>query len=224
MHTALKAGSNDIVIIAKNAGSGPNAAGAYFEAHVKFTDGKSQTIVTDNTWEFHPSAPKGKEGRLGALPKQGWKPVTVVKALAAWTALIQKQAPALLAQATQGSLQPVRASLLKSDFLMRSLGRPNRDQIVSMRPDDLTTLEAIDLANGAILTDTLDRGAKKLSAKHWPDSAAFMTWLYQAALCRQPTAHELNAVTSAMGEKVTEQAIADSLWTVLMLPEFQRVR
>ena len=224
LHTSLIAGTNTIVIIAKNAGAGPNAAGAYFEALVRLANGKSQALITDSTWEFHSNAPAGKEGRLGALPKQGWKPVTVVKALPVWTALIQKQAPALLAQAAQGSLQPVRASLLKSDFLMRSLGRPNRDQIVSMRPDDLTTLEAIDLANGAILTDTLSKGAQKLSAKNWPDSVAFITWLYQSTLCRQPTPAELSAFSTAIGEKVTQQAIADSLWTVLMLPEFQRLR
>ncbi len=224
LHTSLVAGDNTIVVIAKNAGSGPNAAGAYVEALVRLANGKSQTLITDSTWEFHPTAPAGKEGRLGALPKKGWKPVTVVKSLPVWTALIQKQAPVLLAQAAQGSLQPVRASLLKSDFLMRSLGRPNRDQIVSMRPDDLTTLEAIDLANGAILTDTLSKGAQNLSAKNWPDSAAFITWLYQSALCRQPTSVELSAFSSAIGEKVTQQAIADSLWTVLMLPEFQRLR
>ena len=47
----------------------------------------------------------------------------------------------------------VRAALLKSNDLMRALGRPNRDQIVSMRPSDLTTLEAISLANG----ETIDR-------------------------------------------------------------------
>jgi Protein of unknown function (DUF1549)/Protein of unknown function (DUF1553)/Planctomycete cytochrome C len=224
LHTSLKPGANAIVLVVKNAGSGPNAAGAYFEARVKLANGQTQTLVTDGTWEYHPKVPEGKEGRLGALPKDGWKPVTVVKALGVWTALIEKQAPALLAQAVQGSQQPVRASLLKSDFLMRSLGRPNRDQIVSMRPDDLTTLEAIDLANGAILTDLLARGAKKLSTENWPNSAAYVTWLFQSTLSRPPTESELTAVTMAIGEKVTEQAAADSLWTVLMLPEFQRVR
>ncbi|MCX6856516.1 MAG: DUF1549 domain-containing protein [Verrucomicrobia bacterium] len=224
LHTALTAGENTIVMIAKNAGAGPNAAGAYFEALLRLADDQMQSIVTDSSWEFHPSAPAGKEGRLGALPKKGWKPVTVVKALGVWSALIQKQAPALLAQAARGSLQPVRASLLKSDFLMRSLGRPNRDQIVSMRPDDLTTLEAIDLANGTILTNILERGAKKLSAEKWANSAAFVTWLFQSTLCRNPTDSERSALISVIGDQVTEQAVADSLWSLVMLPEFQRVR
>jgi hypothetical protein len=93
-----------------------------------------------------------------------------------------------------------------------------------MRPDDLTTLEAIDLANGTILTNTLDRGAKNLMAKNWPNSESFITWLYQATLSRQPTTPERSALSEAMGGKVTEQSIADSLWAIVMLPEFQRVR
>ena len=224
LQTALKSGDNIIAIIAKNAGSGPNAAGAFFEARVRYANGKDQAIITDATWEYHTGASEGKEGRLGALPKDGWKPATVVKALPVWSAVINKQAPALLAQAARSTQRPIRASLLKSDFLMRSLGRPNRDQIVSMRPDDLTTLEAIDLANGTILTDTLTRGAKNLMAKNWPNSESFITWLYQATLSRQPTASERSALSEAMGGKVTEQSVADSLWAIVMLPEFQRVR
>ena len=61
----------------------------------------------------------------------------------------------------------VRASLLKSDPMMRALGRPNRDQIVSMRPNDLTTLEAMELANGSILAKTLSAGAENLLKRRW---------------------------------------------------------
>jgi len=107
---------------------------------------------------------------------------------------------------------------------MRSLGRPNRDQIVSMRPDDLTTLEAIDLANGTILTDTLARGAKTLKAKSWPNSESLITWLYQSALSRRPSDQERQTLSTAFCGDITEQAIADTLWAIVMLPEFQRVR
>ncbi len=57
-----------------------------------------------------------------------------------------------------GAQRMVRNSLLKSDFLTRSLGRPNRDQIVSVRPLELTTLEAIDLSNGETLAGYLRQG------------------------------------------------------------------
>ena len=53
----------------------------------------------------------------------------------------------------------IRASLVNADALMRSLGRPNREQVVTTRPDQLTTLQALDLSNGQTLTDLLSRGA-----------------------------------------------------------------
>ena len=56
----------------------------------------------------------------------------------------------------------IRAALVKSDELMRSLGRPNREQVVTTRPDQLTTLQALDLSNGHILADTFGRGANHL--------------------------------------------------------------
>src|SRR5262249_31134202 len=67
----------------------------------------------------------------------------------------------------------VRATLVDCDALMRSLGRPNREQVVTTRPDQLSTLQALDLANGQILSETLARGAAnilKTDAKASADS------------------------------------------------------
>src|ERR1700722_6873518 len=66
----------------------------------------------------------------------------------------------------------VRATLVDSDDLMRSLGRPNREQVVTTRPEQLTTLQALDLANGQTMTSTLARGAAnilKANPKATPD-------------------------------------------------------
>jgi mono/diheme cytochrome c family protein len=112
---------------------------------------------------------------------------------------------------------PVRASLVTSTALMRSLGRPNREQIVTTRPEELSTLEALDLTNGRELADLLDRGAKNLHKRHpdWP-AERFVEWLYLSALGRRPTATEV--------ETARDMELADLLWAVLMLPEFQLVR
>src|SRR5215213_2161581 len=56
----------------------------------------------------------------------------------------------------------VRAALVPSNALLRSLGRPNREQVVTTRPDLLTTLQALDLSNGQLLADTLTRGAQRM--------------------------------------------------------------
>jgi len=119
----------------------------------------------------------------------------------------------------------VRASLVEADMLMRSLGRPNREQVVTTRPDELTTLEALDLANGQILTNTIARGAANI-LKANPKSSAdeLTTLLFKRALCRAATAGELAAAHSLLGSKPTPESLADLLWTIVMLPEFQLVR
>ena len=118
----------------------------------------------------------------------------------------------------------VQAAFRKSDFLMRSLGRPNREQVVTVRPEDLTMLEAIDLCNGQTLADALQRGAKKLTAKSWDSPASLVRWVYRFALSREPTPGELRVLSKALGDKITEAGVEDVLWSVLMLPEFQLVR
>ena len=107
---------------------------------------------------------------------------------------------------------------------MRALGRPHREQIVSVRPTDLNTLEAIDLNNGQILATRLEQGASRLLAKPWPGSDALTEWLYQFALARAPTPAESALAREVLGEKPASQGVQDLLWAVLMLPEFQLVR
>jgi hypothetical protein len=121
----------------------------------------------------------------------------------------------------------VRASLTRSSPLMRTLGRPNREQVVTTRPAELTTLEALELSNGRLLSELLDAGAAKLleynsggshSAEHMCRS------LVRAALSREPTDEELTLLVELAGQPVTESGLADVLWSIVMLPEFQLVR
>lgn len=119
----------------------------------------------------------------------------------------------------------IRASLVISDPLMRSLGRPNREQVVTVRPDQLSTLQALDLSNGAILADLLGRGAANMLKEHSGTSPAELAVLvYRSALSRPPTAAELSVAKELLGAKLTPESLSDLLWVVVMLPEFQLVR
>ena len=51
---------------------------------------------------------------------------------------------------------------LKSDPLSRALGRPIRDQVYTERATDATTLQALELTNGPLLSKRLERGARNL--------------------------------------------------------------
>ncbi len=214
-------GANEILVVAKNAGSGPNPAGLFMDIRIVLEDGGERRTNTDGTWEWSPTLPDGK-GKY-AQPATDWKPAVVVPTLPAWSQRTGAAAAALLAQQPQGDGRMVRSSLLKSDFLMRSLGRPNRDQIVSMRPDELTTLEAIDLSNGATLATALQKGAENLAKRQWASGADLVQWIYAHALARTPAGPELAAALEALGEKPTATEIADVLWAVIMQPEFQFV-
>src|SRR5262249_46181597 len=101
------------------------------------------------------------------------------------------------------------------------LGRPNREQVVTTRPEQLTTLQALDLANGEILTATLARGAANIQKV---DAEDLIAWVFVRALSRPPTPAERAAARSLLGEKPTPESAADLLWAVVMLPEFQHVR
>lgn len=119
----------------------------------------------------------------------------------------------------------VRAALVRSSPLMRTLGRPNREQVVTVRPADVTTLEALELSNGQSLSDLLTAGAEKLFATHPGASGQEMCrTVFRSALSREPTAEELARLVELAGDPTSAPGLADVLWCVAMLPEFQLVR
>ncbi len=218
----LKVGTNEILIVGKNAGSGPNLAGLFFEARLRDADGSETTVATDASWQWTSLVPNAK-ARFPKKPAD-WKPITVVAKSGVWTSRIGGALESSLAQALHAPPRMVRASLVKSDFLMRTLGRPNRDQIVTTRPEELTTLEAIDLANGQILTDAIARGAQRAVVEHGSSTEELANWLYTFTLSRAPTPGELAIAREAFGSQPTEQDAADLMWILFMLPEYQLIR
>ncbi len=130
----------------------------------------------------------------------------------------------LTADEKQGQ-KSYRASLVACDPLMRSLGRPNREQVVSDRPAMLTTLEALDLSNSALLAKTLSRGTPTvLKDFAGGDGASLIDGLYAAALSRVPTESERQVALEIVGTPATEQGVEDLLWVIMMLPEYQIIR
>lgn len=221
METALKVGANEILIVAKNGGGSANPAALIFEAKLRMPDKTERTIGTNADWEWTMTLPDAN-GRFKKAPSD-WKPAAAVDSPQIWSGRVEPELISLLTQSSGGSVRMVRASLVKGDALMRSLGRPNRDQIVSMRPSDLTTLEAIDLANGQTLADDLARGAKNLLARQ-STTQPIGVWLFRSAFSRDPSTEELQVINSVLGPKPEEQNVQDLLWAVIMQPEFQLIR
>ena len=218
----LKAGENTLVVVGRD----PKAL---LGLEITFGDGSSTQIQTDASWETATGLTEetfkkgGFSTKAAAIPQE--KRLLAIAAAqpadAEWhTARLHKDYVWALQPAP-----PARASLLKADLLMRTLGRPNRDQIVTNRPQDLSTLEALDLSAGARLSELLSGAAAKMAkdpALGAPNQ--LVDWLYTAALAREPSPGERAASLEALGEKPTPSSIEDFLWSVFVLPEFQLVR
>ncbi|MES2467167.1 MAG: DUF1549 domain-containing protein [Verrucomicrobiota bacterium] len=218
---ALRTGENEIVIVGTNGGQGPNLAGLWMQGQLRFADGSLNSLNSDPSWLWNSAVPN-PNGLFTPDPGD-WKPAVEVNG-AAWQR-INDSLQGLLMENANGGGPMVRASLMKSDFLMRALGRPNREQIVSMRPNDLTTLEAMDLNNGQILTTRLEAGARAILQKQaGAGSAALVSWLYAFAYSRTPSPAELALATEALGSPPTSAGLQDLLWALLVQPEFQMVR
>jgi hypothetical protein len=218
----LKAGENTLVVVGRD----PKAL---LGVEIAFADGSSVQVVTDASWETasgltEDALKKGNfSSKAAAVPQESRS--TALAAPQPNDAELEKTR---LHKDYVWALQPAppaRASLLKADLLMRTLGRPNRDQIVTNRPQDLSTLEALDLSAGAKLSELLAGAAARI-AKDASSGAPreLVDWLYTAALGREPSPGETAASLEALGEKPTASSIEDLLWSVFVLPEFQLVR
>jgi len=198
---ALRTGSNTIRVEAKNLGNSPNAAALYVHFQLMNPEGESVVLTTSKEWMVNGKA---------AVEHQS----------DGWGKRVNGEIAAYLSEEggrDSRMSRKVRASLVTSTLLMRALGRPNREQVVTTRPADLTTLQALELNNGEEFVGYLNRGAERLSS----DANNLVTGLYLDALSRPPSDLETSVAREILGDNATSERIADFLWTVLMLPEFQ---
>lgn len=219
----LKKGSNHFVLRARNGGKAPNAAGLLFEANLRMSDGAAIVIASGSDWQWNAKLPKSREGRLGAVGGK-WEKAIGVQAKPVWNEAVSGKFKNLLASVAHGEMPMTRASLMKSDFLMRSLGRPMREQIVSSRPSELSTLAAIDLHNNAVFADALARGGRLLAARNWSGTDELADYIYRFTLARKPTNAERATIHEVLGPEPKAEAVEDLLWAIFLKPEFMTVR
>ena len=73
----------------------------------------------------------------------------------------QPSAKLIAADGHTNEFAVVRAALVGADSLQIALGRPNREQVVTVRSPTATTLQALELTNGAELADHSCLAARK---------------------------------------------------------------
>jgi len=219
----LREGGNTVIVTAANGATGGPAA-LRVEIRCRLTDGTMRSIATDGSWEWTAARPNAK----GVFPKEkqphDWAPASMAANQSIWAASDDRFAAEVLAATAPASLPMVRASLVKATPLMAALGRPNREQVVTSRPTDLTTLEAILLANDQSLADQVALGGSRILGDHAGDPDGIIRSITATALCRPPTPEEVSIARELLGPDPTAESVADLLWSVIMLPEFQLVQ
>ncbi|QDT16407.1 DUF1549 domain-containing protein [Alienimonas californiensis] len=216
----LPAGESEIVVLGRNGGSGPNPAGVYVSLRILYEDGGTELLVIDPTWEAAPlDAPAAWPIKQETLAELDWSPAAPVSH-PAWQAID----PQIRAERRFDPTEPTtRAALLASDPLMRSLGRPNRDQIVTSRPSEVSTLEALDLSTSETLVANLRVGAERMLAAS-PRPSHVVDDLFLSALTRRPTEEERALIRDYLGPAPDADALTDVMWALLMKPEFLLIR
>lgn len=142
----------------------------------------------------------------------------------AWQEDPQFSIPQKPAKKDETSPPPVtRAWRVKSDPLTRAMGRPNREQVTSRRQSVATALEAVEMTNGQTLATLLERGATKLVASPNISAPELVSSLYRHALQREATEREREIGVGIIGVPAGANGIADLLWALSMLPEFQLI-
>ncbi len=188
-----------------------NPAGLILYARVRGTDPARDVMdfVSDRTWTATagPAAPAAAV-ELGGVELAPWRLGGFFLELAA---------------ARKENLPVHRASLVAADPLMAALGRPNREQVVTVRQETATTLQALELTNGRTLAQRLGQGAEQLLAGDAVAPGGWVRQLYLQALGRAPNAAERAASERFVGTPATAEGVQDLLWALAMLPEFQLI-
>ena len=94
---------------------------------------------------------------------------------------------------------------------------------MTSRSSAATTLQALELTNGATLAGLLERGAERVVTELPKSNRDLVVRLYERALARRPTTAELRLAEAMVGTPVKKEGVEDLLWAMTMLPEFQLI-
>jgi hypothetical protein len=176
-------------------------------------------IVSDTHWRWSMELADGWE--QPAFPDRSWQPTSVV-ANTAWLPSSFNEAVtrtrAALALSSDG-----RAALTAATPLTTALGRPGREQVVTVRSDAPTTLQALELTNGETFAALLRRGAERLRRESDASASSIATRVFRRALGRPPSPDEHRLALELLGTQPDVAQIEDLLWSIVMLPEFRLV-
>src|SRR5262249_30361733 len=98
----------------------------------------------------------------------------------------------------------------KPTALAIALGRPNREQVCTVRNEESTVLQSLELVNGKAMAERLSEGVKMLLASDLgkkKDSTKVITTLYRRSLSRMPTEEETSLARVLLGSPESKPSI-----------------
>ncbi|MDX2038863.1 MAG: DUF1549 domain-containing protein [Isosphaeraceae bacterium] len=204
---------------------GPNPAG-FLAAAIGLDRGIStHWFGSDESWKVSTQpAPRGRKWLLPEFDDSKWKAAVVIEDGHRRYGPVDLGSAIAHAQSVSRSLESVRAVFAFDDSLLTNLGRPLREQVVTRRDSLATTLQALELTNGATLNAKLERGSAALIASIPNDPSGLADRIFQRGFGRRPTKDEESIAQGILGERPTVQQVQDLLWCLVMQPEFQIIR
>lgn len=118
------------------------------------------------------------------------------------------------------------------DALARSLGRPSREQVCTVRVEDASMLQMLEMVNGQVLASRLAEGAKALLAGplgREEDAAKSLDVLLTRAFGREASPAERELLVPLLGTpdspaEARQAGWEDVCWMIVMSPEFQYIQ
>lgn len=138
------------------------------------------------------------------------------------TGIWQKDPQFKLPFTPEGETDAPRAWRVTADPLMRALGRPNREQVTTRRESIATTLQSLELSNGATLAARLQEGAQRL-VDEGQALENLVEVLYLQGIQRAPSEAEKEVALAMLTNESGKEGLEDLLWSLAMLPEFQLI-
>jgi hypothetical protein len=214
----FKQGENLVTVSATNEGSGKNPAGLWLGIRFQFADGSTMDVVSDKSWKV---STDGSDGwNKPEFDDTTWRSASELGGadMAPWgLAKRMKISGSVLAFGGR-----FRESMQNKTALTTALGRPNREQVTTERPSAATTLQALALTNGEVLSKLIKDGAAVL-ADEGGGQQHLAKRVFRAALGRPPNQAESAMLAELIRGDNAAESVEDVLWAVTMLPEFQLI-
>jgi len=214
----FKGGRNVVTVMATNSGEESNPAGLWLGIRFQFEDGTTRDVISDKTWRV--SDEDLKDWNKPDYDDSRWATASELGDLNVAPWHLAKELKVNGSDLAFGG--KFRESFQNKTALTTALGRPNREQVTTQRPSVATTLQALAMTNGAVLSQLIKDGATTL-ANGEEKQERLAKRLFHHALGRSPSESEAGMLGQLAGGENTAEYVEDILWAVAMLPEFQLI-